>query len=344
LWPASNAGGIAYKRSVSARDVDQIVAQVRTAAGAGATVEPFGSSVYAPAHASDVDLLVTGADPGALATALGLELLPTTPPRLAGTLADRSVDVIVVAASDERAKTAPRDAARIVEHLGARHDVFLAAWPDVRRFVHARALGHNGLGWFGSFGWALLLAIPLVHDPELSRAPIGGVIPGWLRWCAKLQLGARLGLDGVRGGDPAPFYLAAPSPPTREVTRLSRQAATTLLAELVAAARTAGEAATDAAAIDLIADLADAPPRGMTLAITGADPRVRGRYDGLARGLLRELEPLGGIRSWGRFEPADDGWEHRITVPAHRVAGARTMIDAWLARSYLDASVTLVAT
>ena len=72
--------------------------------------------------------------------------------------------------------------------------------------------------------------------------------------------------------------------------------------------------------------------------ITGSDERTRGRYDGVARGLLRELEALGAIRSWGRFDvAADDSWQHRITVPAHRAQSARDLVTSWLATSSIDA-------
>ena len=113
-----------------------------------------------------------------------------------------------------------------------------------------------------------------------------------------------------------------------------------LLAEAQAAARAIGDAVTDADALTRIADLASDPPAGATLIIAGDDDHTRGRYDGTARGLLRELEALGAIRSWGRFDASGDGgWQHRITVPAHRAKSARTLVENWLALSMIDAVV-----
>jgi hypothetical protein len=74
--------------------------------------------------------------------------------------------------------------------------------------------------------------------------------------------------------------------------------------------------------------------------IGGEDDRMRGRYDGVARGLLRELEALGPIRSWGRFDAdGEGGWQHRITVPAHRAQSARELITNWLALNSIDAAL-----
>lgn len=319
----------------------RVLARVRAVADPRATVEAYGSSVYAPAHASDVDVLVSDDDPGRLATALGMTLLPTTPPRLTGILEGTDVDITVVSGDDDvarRMRAGPRDAALIAAQLrdAGRDEAFQAAWPHVRRFVRARALGHNGLGWFGSFGWALLLAIPLVT--ELREVTAGTAIPAWLRWLARLQPGTRVGFDGTQRGD-APFFLAAPAPPLRDVARLSRSTAAALFAEARAAVVAIGDSAADAEAVDRIQDLAVAPPAGTTLAVAGTDETTRGRYDGIARGLLRELDALGAIRSWGRFDLDDDGWQHRITVPAHRAQSAREIIDNWLALNRLDAAL-----
>lgn len=322
-----------------------MLARIRAVADARAVVEAYGSSVYAPAHAHDVDVLVTDDDPARLAAALGLELLPTLPPRLTGELEGVSVDVSVVTGDGElarRMRSGPRDGAMLAGELHAhgRDEAFQAAWPHLRRFVRARALGHNGLGWFGSFGWALLLAVPLVRDPELRAASLGAVLPAWLRWLARLSLGARVGFDAIRGGDPEPFFLVAPAPPLRDVARLSRRAATALFAEARAAVAAIGDAEGDAEAIDRIADLAHDPPAGTTLVIAGDEDHTRGRYDGIARGLLRELEALGAIRSWGRFDAAADGcWQHRITVPAHRASSARDLVTRWLALNRIDAAL-----
>ncbi|MBK9030735.1 MAG: hypothetical protein IPL61_05245 [Myxococcales bacterium] len=323
----------------------RVLARVRSVAAAGAVVEAYGSSVYAPAHASDVDVLVSHDDPARLAAALGLTSIPTVPPRMHGTLEGVAVDVTVVNGDDEvarRMRAGPRDAELLVAHLRAhdRDEAFAAAWPHVRRFVRARALGHNGLGWFGSFGWALLLAAPLAADPELRAAVPGAVIPAWLRWLSRLSLGARIDLDAIGAGGADPFYLAAPAPPARDVARLTKRAAVVLFAEARACAPAIGDAATDAAALDRIVDLAAAPPPGTTVVIAGDDDHTRGRYEGVARGLVRELEALGAIRSWGRLDLDDDGgWRHRITVPAHRARTARERITAWLALVMVNATV-----
>jgi hypothetical protein len=324
---------------------DRVLARVRAVADPRAIVEAYGSSVYAPEHASDVDVLVSHDDPDRLAAALGLTRIPTLPPRMHGTLEGAQVDVTVVNGDDDRAKnmrSGPRDAALLAGHLHdhQRDAVFQAAWPHVRRFVKSRALGHNGLGWFGSFGWALLLAIPLVSDPELRAVEVGAALPAWLRWLSRLAIGARVGFDGTRGGEPEPFFLVAPAPPTRDVARLSKRAAASLFAEARAAMLAIGDAATDVDAIARIADITDEPPAGATLVISGNDEHGRGRYDGAARGLVRELEALGPTRSWGRFDLEDDGsWQHRITVPAPRMKAARELAQNWLALANIDASL-----
>jgi hypothetical protein len=161
-----------------------------------------------------------------------------------------------------------------------------------------------------------------------------------VRWWSRLSLGARVGLDGTRGGAPEPFHLAAPAPPSRDVARLTKRAAAVLFTEARAAVRAIGDAATDLAAMERITDLAGDPPAGTTLVIAGPDEHTRGRYDGVARGLVRELEALGPIRSWGRFElTGEGGWRHRITVPAHRTQGARELVENWLAVSMIDAAL-----
>lgn len=323
----------------------RVLERVRSAADPRAAVEAFGSSIYAPAHADDVDVLVSGDDPARLAAELGLELLPTLPPRLHGVLEGTRVDVSVVTGDDDlgrRMRSGPRDAAILAAQLRdhGRDDVFQAAWPHVRRFVQTRALGRNGLGWFGSFGWALLLAVPLIHDRELCKVPVGAALPTWLRWLSRLSLGARIGFDAIRQGDPEPLYVAAPAPPPRDVARLTRRTATVLFAEARSAARAIGDAVSDAEAIGRITDIADDPPSGTTLVVAGNDDHTRGRYDGVARGLLRDLEALGAIRSWGRFDlAADGGWQHRITVPSHRAQPAREIVTSWLSLNSIDASL-----
>ncbi len=323
---------------------ERVLARVRGVADPRAEVEGYGSSIYAPDHASDVDVLVSNDDPARLAAALGLTLIPTTPPRMYGILEGVDVDITVVSGDTEvarRMRAGPRDAAMIAAQLrdNGRDEVFQAAWPHVRQFVRLRALGHNGLGWFGSFGWALLLAIPLVTDRELREVPLGAALPAWLRWLSRLQLGTRVGFDGTRAGEAEPLFIAAPAPPLRDVGKLSKRAAGSLIAEARLAAQAIGDAATDADAIARIRDLADDPPAGTTLVIAGDDEHSRGRYDGIARGVLRELEVLCPTRSWGRFDlTGDGGWQHRITV-TNKAQAARELIENWLALNRLDAAV-----
>src|SRR5262245_53632874 len=92
----------------------RVLERVRAVADPRAAVEAFGSSIYAPAHADDVDVLVCDDDPGRLATALGLAQIPTLPPRLVGEIDGTRVDVSVVTGDGEiaqRMRSGPRDAA-----------------------------------------------------------------------------------------------------------------------------------------------------------------------------------------------------------------------------------------
>ena len=318
------------------RLADSVLSRIRAVADPRALVDLYGSSVYAPSSAADVDVLVAHDNPARLAAALGFELIPTAPPRLHGMIEGVPVDITVVNGDDVATRAGPRDATALVTLLGDRNETFQAAWPYVRRFVRLRALGHNGLGYFGSFGWALLLAVPLVG--ELAAVSAGAAFPAWLRWMAKLSPGARISFEGVTSGDPEPLFLVAPSPPARDVARLTKRGAGHLFAEMRTAVTAIGDAATDEDAIARIVDLADAPPAGATLVISGDDEHGRGRYDGVARGLLRDLEALGPTRSWGRFDLVGDGsWQHRITVS--RAAPAIELVEHWLAISNIDANV-----
>src|SRR3954465_10683010 len=111
----------------------RVLERVRSVADPRAGVEGFGSSIYAPAHADDVDVLVSEDDPARLAVALGLALLPTLPPRLHGIIDGTRVDVSVVTGDDElarRMRAGPRDAAMLAAQLRdhGRDEVFQAAW------------------------------------------------------------------------------------------------------------------------------------------------------------------------------------------------------------------------
>lgn len=292
----------------------------------------YGSAVYAPEHAADVDILVSHKDAARLAADLGFELIPTTPPRLRGVLCGVDVDIRVVNGTSEaarRMRLGPRDAALLAAR---RTPAFDAAWPYVQRFVQLRALGTNGLGYFGSFGWALLLAIPLAS--ELRETAPEAVMPSWFRWLARIPLGTRVGFDGVRRSDGEPLYISAPASPSRDVARLSRRAARHILEE---AGRASSLATTNEDANRRIVDIERDPPPGTTLAVTGDSEASRGRYEGMARGLLRELEELGPTRSWGRFDVTAHGWQHCITVA--RADAALALVETRLAMSNIDAVV-----
>jgi hypothetical protein len=280
---------------------------------------------------------VSHKDATRLAADLSFELIPTNPPRLRGVLYGVDVDVrIVNGTSDDarRMRLGPRDAALLAAR---RTPAFDAAWPFVLRFVQLRALGTNGLGYFGSFGWALLLAIPLVG--ELREIAPDEVLPAWCRWLARIPIGTRLSFDSVRPSDGEPLFIEAPSPPARDVARLSRRAARHILEE----ARMASNlATTNEDAIRRLVDIARDPPPGTTLAITGDNEASRGRYEGMARTLLRDLEQLGPTRSWGRFDVTAHGWQHCITVQ-RAVDEAIALVEHRLAVSNIDALVEPLA-
>ncbi|MCW5807182.1 MAG: 2'-5' RNA ligase family protein, partial [Deltaproteobacteria bacterium] len=332
--------------------VAAVQASVRELAGDAATVaiDVFGSAVYAPEHAADVDLILrTGSTPPhelaqLLADAHGLAL-HGPPWRLRGAIAvppgpRRRVDLLVIAGDEidaARWLAGPVEGRMLREHLElhGREAAFLAAWPHVRAFARARALERNGLGYFGGYGWALLLAIPLCHDPTVCAAPTGRALAPWLRWAGALRPGARIGFDDIRDDDHEPLWLSPPSSPRRSAARfLSPGTAATLFAELHRAARLLGAAELDdagalaRAATDLTLD----PPPGELLTIRGTGDAARGRYEGAARRLIGELEAAHGtIRVWGRFDHDTTGaWEHRISVPADRLDAARAQATALL--------------
>lgn len=286
-------------------------------------VLPFGSMVYAPEHARDLDLLVRGDQQHVEALAHGLALAPAGSGRLRGTVDGVDVDILVT--DDARLLASASDAAVLRDHLRAhgRHEAFAAAWPDVRRFAMARGLLHNGLGYFGSFGWALLLAVPLMHDEALCAVSAADAFAAWLGWVAKLRPHARIGLDEIRDDDPSQLHLAAPSPPSRDIARhLTPGTARTLFAEL-RHPRTA--------------DLLDEPPPGTTLVVRGADRASRGRYEGQALSLIRELEKrVGTVRVWGRFDSEGTAWSHRFTVGDRDADVALELVASWLAAAGLD--------
>lgn len=281
-------------------------------------VAAFGSAIYAPAHASDLDLLVRGDQTHIDQLVSTFDLAPAGVGRLRGEIDSVPVDVIVT--DEPRLVASAADATLLRDHLRGhgRHEAFAAAWPHVRAFVHARGLRHNGLGFFSSIGWALLLAVPLVHDETLCAVPPPDVFPAWLDWLTQLRPHARIGLDAIRHDDPAQLYLAAPAPPSRDIARhMTPGTLRTLFAELRR---------------PTLLDLRDDPPAGAVLVVRGRDRSSRGRYDGMALSLIRDLETrVGAIRVWGRFEVEPGGtWTQRITVPSDRAGDALAIATAIL--------------
>jgi len=314
-------GGSAPARPEPERRHEPIVAQVVEAAqlvDATAIVQPYGSIVYAPAHASDIDVVVEIDQPvdvfaGELATLLELAQVGA-PGHLRGTVGGRAVELSISsrAEPDERMLAGPRDGHALLQHLRdhGRHDAFLAMWPDVRRFVHARALSGNGLGYFGSFGWAMLLAIPLCHDRVETLA-------AWFAWLARIEPGSRLGFDAVRPGDPAPLWIAAPTPPARNAARAVTPGTFAVLHDEFRRATRA----------DPFANIDDGPPPGTRLTCDGP-LASRGAYEGRFRALLGALESSIGpvVRPWGRFAIDGSMWRHSLVVPAARADEARAVI------------------
>jgi endonuclease/exonuclease/phosphatase family metal-dependent hydrolase/2'-5' RNA ligase len=293
-----------------------LVAEAAHELGLAIELVPFGSTVYAPAHARDLDLHVRTTDPArasaALAERLGLVAIGA---RLRGTLAGIRVD-LDLGADD----SGPRDAAKLLGHLRAhgRHDAFLATWPHVLRFVEARAIGANGLGWFGSFGWATLLAEALCHDAASCELGPGQLFAPWLRWLAAIDVAAQLGPIG-RGL-------------TAGTSRLLRD-------ELQHAARRVGDAADD---LDAVARAATPVPIAGALAISGVDDTSRGPYEGRFRGLLLALEAaLGLVRPWGWFAREGERWTHFVRVPDGFTAQAIALVENWLANEDLAATVSV---
>ncbi|HLL23688.1 MAG TPA: hypothetical protein VK427_16230, partial [Kofleriaceae bacterium] len=301
-------------------------------------VSPYGSILYAPAFAADIDVLVETDLPVAdfareLATIVDIAAAGSDV-HLRGTLDGHTVEVAVSsrAAPDERVLAGPRDGAALLQHLRdhGRHAAFLALWPELRRFIAARGLAGNGLGYIGSFGWALLLAIPLCHDTHLCRDPVS--IRDWFAHAAVLlEPGAHVSFTAGAVPDTAPIWLAAPTPPSRNVARgITAGTLAVLREELRHAARST-----------TLDDLAIAPPRGTTLYATGP-AETRGIYEGKFRALLDTLESTLGpvVRPWGRFERSDTAWQHGITVPDAAAGTARSLVEHHLRTLDARLSVT----
>ena len=303
----------------------------------------FGSAVYAPAHAADTDLVMrTGACPAhelaaLLADAHGLAL-HGPPWRLRGALAGRPLDLIVVAGDEpdaERWLAGPRDAELLRDHLRdhGRDDAFLAAWPHVRAFARPAPSSATASATSGASAGRCSSAIPLCHDARLCAAPAGHVLAPWLRWLGALHRGTRVGFDELRARRPRAAL------PRRARTALAQRRAcgdrrhrghaVRRAAPRRAPGRRRRRSHRPRGARRVAVDLADDPPPGVTLVIRGGEP-ARGRYEGVARRLIGELEAANlPLRVWGRFEPGEP-WEHRISVPAPRAAAALATAEVFL--------------
>jgi hypothetical protein len=165
-----------------------------------------------------------------------------------------------------------------------------------------------------------MLTVP-VRMISLCTLAVREAVPAWFRWLGTLRPGARIGFDELGAGDRYPLWLAAPSPPSRNVARtLTPGTARHLFAELARAARLAGN-------LDRIAvDLAHEPPPGETLVITGTTAAL-GRYSSRFRGLLDELD----ARPWG-IDRGGAHWHHRLTVGD--ATAALATVAAWLDRTF----------
>jgi endonuclease/exonuclease/phosphatase family metal-dependent hydrolase/2'-5' RNA ligase/uncharacterized protein (UPF0248 family) len=305
---------------------DAVIEKLRAAAelvDPTAAVSPFGSVIYAPSLARDIDVVVEIDQPvdafaGELASIL--EVAPTgSPAHLRGRLDDTTVELAIScrAVPDEQLLAGPRDGAALLQHLRDHgcHDAFLTALPEVRRFAHARALVGNGLGYLGSFGWSMLLAIPLCHDCSIS--PWHDVFAEWLAWLAKLSPNTRLGFDAPPSPDPAPLWIAAPAPPARTAARGLTPGTFAVLRDEVRRARSG------------FVDIDDDPPPGHHLVVTGT-PANRGAYEGRFRAMLGALEAALGpvVRPYGRI---DAGWRHHVVVPLDAASQAREILAGELA-------------
>jgi hypothetical protein len=275
---------------------------------------------------------------------------------LRGVLGGRNVDLAVVFADRvedadgftlpegaRRALLGPRDAETLVQRLRAhgRYRAFQELLPLVRAWTDARAIRSNAFGYTGSFGWALLLAPPLLHDEKLSAMSPERALSAWFEWLAALPEGVDVTLDPVLEVDKGKRWrIRSPAAPFRNAARsFTRSTEAVLRDEARLAARRAKSAAISAEALALAAiPLEKDAPRGRTFEIRGAES-VRGRYEGAFLSLLTLLEKETGglVRPWGRFIDADGGWTHRFAIdsPA-KTEDVEAAVNAWLAKSFAE--------
>lgn len=224
------------ERSVRAA-VDETLREL----AAEAVIEAFGSRAWAPTLTRrDLDLLVTlkqGAN-----TFLDVLQQRLEPARRVSrqVLRGERFDVIAIeeGADDEdsrRFSLGVADARRLRDRLErhGREQAFDAIIPRLRAWSRRRALEGNAFGYFGGLGWGVLLASPLLHDPELCRVGPGDAFQAWARWAARLDRRALVCLDPSPRFEADGFTVLSPAQPWRPITRaLIPSTTTTLLEEL----------------------------------------------------------------------------------------------------------------
>ena len=206
----------------------------------------------------------------------------------------------------------------------------------VKRWTDARAIRSNAFGYTSTFGWALLLAPPLLHDERLCALDANHALPAWFEWLAAIPEGADVTLDPTFEVDAAKrLRVRSPASPFRNAGRaFTGSTETVLRAEIsLAVKRTRGLTTStdslDAAAVPLESDL----PKG-TLAEIRGSAEVRGTYEGAFHSLLVALEKAHGdrLRPWGRVSEEGDGWSHRFAVDGASPGAIRAIVETWLAR------------
>lgn len=157
-----------------ARPADPAVLEAMRRVAPAATLTVFGSMIYAPECASDLDVAVASeSDAARIASKLGFRAAGANHWR--GELGGTHIDLLV--GGPETAD----DARRLREHLEhhGRVDAFVAALPRVQAYAHARGLFGDALGYLGTYGWALALADALAHDEELCAVSPDAAFDAW---------------------------------------------------------------------------------------------------------------------------------------------------------------------
>ncbi len=191
------------------------------------TVQPFGSRAYAPSlEGRDLDLLVKVE--GSSSTVLDAleDRLPAGRRISRQVLRGDHFDVVAIdsdAEDDDSRRFAlgviDANALRSTLERHGRAHVFDAVLPQVRAWSRERALEGNAFGYFGGIGWAVLLAAPLLHDPELCAAGPDDAFRLWQRWLAGLDRRALISVDPSPAFEHDDFTILSPAEPHRPITR-----------------------------------------------------------------------------------------------------------------------------